>query len=86
MSDLPFLKSRRVATALMAKTKSDGAVEIDESADSNEGLMTAAEDLISAVHGKDAKRVADALQAAFQMCDSDDDEFSDTDFLSQDDN
>lgn len=33
-------------------------------------LMAAAEDLIQAVHSKDAHAVADALEAAFQISDS----------------
>lgn len=33
-------------------------------------LASAAEDLISAVHSKDANAVAQALEAAFQICDS----------------
>ena len=32
-------------------------------------LMAAAEDLISAVNMKDASAVADAIKAAFQVCD-----------------
>jgi hypothetical protein len=32
--------------------------------------MSAADDLISAVHMKDSKAVADALKAAFEICDS----------------
>ena len=47
--------------------------EVDMSApevDSDPGMMSAAEDLISAIESKDAKKVMSALKSAYAMCDS----------------
>ncbi len=64
---LPFLKPKKAGTVMVAKysngeTKSEGEV-----GEHNEGLMSAAQDLISAIHAKDAKAVCDALCAAKEM-------------------
>lgn len=74
MADLPFLKNRRPTTIIMNAKEPAG----------DEGLHSAAEDLIAAVHAKDVSRVASALEAAFQMLDSaPEEEFGDNDdFLS----
>jgi hypothetical protein len=42
--------------------------------DSSPGLMSAAEDLISAIESKDAKKVMSALKSAYAMCDAEEDE------------
>lgn len=51
---------------------SGGPAESGSSADGggDEGLHAAAEELISAVHSKDAGAVVSALKAAFEMLDS----------------
>lgn len=68
---LPFLKQRKIASVIMAKRKPDGAIEpISEEGEETPELMSAAEDLIRALHSKDAGAVAAALKAAFQMMDS----------------
>lgn len=73
MSELPFLKHRKLATIIMAKRKPEGSMEMmGEEGEEHPQLMYAAEDLISAVHAKDAKAVAEALRAAFDMLDSED--------------
>lgn len=38
--------------------------------DSDPGLMSAAEDLISAIDSKDAKKVMSALKSAYAMCEA----------------
>jgi len=47
--------------------KPEGAEHKDADQDA---LMMAADDLIKAVHAKDANAVSDALKAAFDICDS----------------
>lgn len=63
---LPFLKKQEAAVVSPVehiKRESDEEPEYDM-------LESAAEDLISAVHSKDVKSVAQALRAAFEMCES----------------
>jgi len=68
---LPFLQPKKAAAVMIAKRKPSGSIEpMHEEGEQDPGLMSAAEDLISAVHAKDAKGVADALKAAFEMADS----------------
>lgn len=55
----------------MARTKDNGGIEtIGEEGDENSALLSAAEDLISAVHSKSAEATASALRAAFDMLNS----------------
>lgn len=60
----------------MARHKIDqggGAADVEgEEGEPKPELMTAAESLISAVHSKDAKAVAEALEAAMAILDNDD--------------
>lgn len=52
----------------MAKAKVDGGTENQGvEGEFDPALMAAAEDLISAIHGKDATRVASALKAAVEL-------------------
>lgn len=68
---LPFLAPKKIASVIVAKTKPTGGIEPKgEEGEHDPALMSAAEDLISAVHMKDAVAVADALRAAFDICDS----------------
>lgn len=68
---LPFLKPRAVAGVIISHRKPDGQ-KGDERAEGEEdqGILSAAEDLIRAIHSKDAQSVASALRAAFEICDS----------------
>ena len=65
---LPFLKKTKEAsiatTPEIIKRASD-----DEGAEDYDHLESAAEDLIAAVHSKDAKGVAAAIRSAFDMLD-----------------
>lgn len=71
---LPFLQPKKIATMMVASKKPDGSIEQEGPADEpNHALLAAAEDLISAVHMKDAKAVAEAIESAFEICDSNDD-------------
>lgn len=69
---LPFLKPKKVASVIVAnRQEEDGALESAGPADEMDpGLMAAAEDLIQAVHAKDAHATAMALQSAFDIADS----------------
>ncbi len=64
---LPFLKKTQEASVSVpvesVKREPDEEPEYD-------ALESAAEDLISAVHSKDAKGVAAALRAAHEICES----------------
>lgn len=56
---------------MIASKQPDGSISHDGYEDDQDpGLTSAAEDLIQAVHAKDAKAVSEALKAAFEMCDS----------------
>lgn len=67
---LPFLQPKKQASVIMAKRVGDKTEPMHEEGEHDPGLMSAAEDLISAVHSKDAKAVAGALKAAWEVCDS----------------
>lgn len=73
---LPFLQPKRVGAMLIAKHKlstgGSAAEPQQEEGESHPGVMSAAEDLISAVHAKDATAVAKALEDAFALLDSGD--------------
>lgn len=67
--NLPFLRQKDKAPSISAPiVMSDGSQGEREEVDS--GLMEAARDIIKALEMKDARRLADAIRAAFQICDS----------------
>lgn len=60
---LPFLKPKRVASIIMQSRKPDGTAGLpSEEAEHPPELMKHAEDLISAMHAKDASAVANVMQ------------------------
>ena len=67
---LPFLQPKRITSVLVAKQKPEGNVELGADEPELDSLEMAAEELIRAVAAKDAKAVATALQAAFEVCDA----------------
>lgn len=68
---LPFLKPKTVAGVIVSKRKPDGGQETsDETPGLDGGLQAAAQDLIDAVHAKDAERTASAIRAAFEILDA----------------
>ena len=68
---LPFLQPKHVASVIIAKRTPDGGQEpISEEGEHAPELMQCAEDLIKAVHAKDAKAVAAAMQGAFDHMES----------------
>lgn len=71
---LPFLGPKKISSVIVAGRKPDGSLNPQgDEGEMDAGLMSAAEDLIQAVHAKDATAVASALKAAFQMSDDDSD-------------
>jgi hypothetical protein len=70
-SMLPFLSPKKMTGIIMAKYKPEGKTEpMHEEGEMHPGLMAAAEALISAVHAKDAKAVAQAMQDADMIMDA----------------
>lgn len=68
---LPYLEPKKMTSTIMASRKPSGAIESEGPEDEQDaGLMSAAEDLISAIHSKSAEAVASALKAAFDICGS----------------
>lgn len=75
MSNLPFLKKKQQAGIAgpmieYRKPDADGEGHNDKDSNDNEGLRACARDLISCVQSGDEAGAADALKAAFDICDS----------------
>lgn len=61
---LPFLQPKKLASVIALKHKKDGSNEPShEEGEHTPELMSASEELINAVHSKDANRVAAAVKA-----------------------
>lgn len=67
---LPFLK-RKEDSGSVSAAPDHIRREPDDPSDAYDPLHAAADDLISAVHSKNTKDVAEALRAAFELCDFD---------------
>lgn len=67
---LPFLAPRKQAGVIIAKRVGDKTEPMHEEGEQDPGLMSAAEDLLSAISSKDASAVAAALKAAYDVCGS----------------
>lgn len=68
ISILPFLKPKKQPSLIVAKVSADGhKEEMSHDGEENHGLMSAAEDLIRAVHAKDAHATVEALRSAFEI-------------------
>lgn len=63
-------EAKSIAAGIVSKLKNKFPKKLAEGGEVDDGMMSAAEDLISAIHSKDAKGVASALQAAFDLCGS----------------
>jgi len=66
MSGLPFLFKKKPPTTVV-ETREPDHVEKDES---NHGIKAAAQDLLQGIQDSNPDRVASALQAAFEIFDS----------------
>ena len=69
---LPFLKNKKEASA-SAPVESIQR-KPDEEANEYDVLEAAAEDLMNAIYSKDVKAIAAALKAAFQLCETSEEE------------
>lgn len=62
-------KKKDVAALIIAKMKKPEPDAQEEQAEgSDEGEMAAADEIISAVHSKDSKALAEALESFYEMC------------------
>lgn len=69
---LPFLKPKNISSVIMTKIKPEGGIEpVNEEGEPAPEMMAVAEELISAVHSKDAKALAEVLSALMCMNDMD---------------
>ncbi len=68
---IPFMEPKKLASVIVAKRKPSGETEIKgEEGEAMPEAVMLAEELIRAVHAKDAEAVAEALEAAFMHFDS----------------
>jgi hypothetical protein len=68
---LPFLKPRQQTGLIVSTRKPDGGSEESHTeGQEDEGLHACSEDLIKAIHSKDAHGVTAAIKAAFEILDS----------------
>lgn len=65
---LPFLKDKKEAS--VSAPPSTITRESDDESDSFDSLEVAAQDLCDAIHSRNYKAVAEALRAAFELCES----------------
>lgn len=65
---IPFMKPKQIGSIIQMKHQSDGSTQVEkEEGGHDPGLLSVAEDLIQAIHAKDAVGVADALAAHQDM-------------------
>lgn len=73
---LPFLtsKNKKMAGIIMSKRGADGSLreplEEAPSDDAGASLHACAQDILGAIEAKDAAKLASALRAAIEICDS----------------
>lgn len=79
---LPFLNPKRVSSVMIAKSKPDGSVEaMNEEGEHSPGMMSAAEDMLSAIHMKDAKALATAHKAMMDLHENEGDDDSNVEHI-----
>lgn len=83
---LPFLKNKQQSVAgLIMKHRAPDGIKDDmpEEPSDNQGLHSAASDLMNAVHAKDIPAIAAAMKAAFEIMQSEPSQEDDNSFDSQ---
>lgn len=70
---LPFLQPKKIGSILVARhrlSKGGGPADVErvEEGAPHPGITTHMEDLIHAIHSKDASLAAEAFEKAFQIC------------------
>lgn len=66
---LPFMKPK-MQTGVIVSTRKPDEIPKDESSPDDSGLEVCAQDIISALESKDAKKLAAAIKSAFQICEA----------------
>lgn len=66
---LPFLKNKQQSGVIVQERPSDHKDE-DSNPEDNQGLIACAEDIIDAIKSGNARKLAAALTAAHEICDS----------------
>lgn len=76
---LPFLAKKQMSGVIVSQRKKDGAGinEGETEGAGNHAMEAAAEDIIRAITSKDAQHLALALQAAYDICESNEPESED---------
>ncbi len=68
---LPFLQKKKIAGVIISHRKPDGAgIQESHTEGEDPALEACAEDIIRAIHDKDAKHLALALRSAFECLES----------------
>ena len=68
---LPFLKPKKQASVLVVKNKAEGGLEpMHEEGEHAPGMIDFMQELIDAIHSKDAAAAADAFMAASHFADA----------------
>jgi hypothetical protein len=67
---LPFLKHKKEASVSMPAETIVRDSDHEEHGDEIDALHVAAEDLMHAIHSKSVAAIAEALKAAFDICDA----------------
>lgn len=68
---LPFMKNKQGSTGLIVKMRSpDGPIENEPEDNDSAALEACAEDILRAISAKDSKQLAQALQSAFEVLES----------------
>lgn len=76
---LPFLQKKQMSGIIVSHRKKDGAgLSEGEQEGSNSAMEAAAEDILRAISSKDAQHLALALQAAYDICESNEPESEDS--------
>lgn len=68
---LPFLQPKKITTVIVDRHRPAGTLDSDgQNAPKYDALLAAADELITATHARNARAVAEAFKAAFEICGS----------------
>lgn len=65
---LPFLNKKKIVQAVSSRMSPKGNLEPEHEESESMGLVSAADDILAAIAAKDAHMLAEAIQAAFEIC------------------
>ncbi len=66
----PILNKRRQSAGLIVQTRTPDGDKAPEMPEADSAMEMAAQDIMDAIKGNDPKRLAQAIKAAFEICDS----------------